>query len=171
MHIAPPASQNKFRLNISLFDLFWIILSPFIALGLRDAQFLDLGQIQFNLSPTFLYVFLNIFVSLPVLITFRINESLSHLFTARDALSILAASSISIILSVFLMFFLSRLEGIPRTVPFIHVMVLSFGLLLYRLSLRSIFEKKLMVSPFSTPEPISLRLRRIVVVGLGRVIN
>jgi FlaA1/EpsC-like NDP-sugar epimerase len=58
---------------------------------------------------------------------------MSHFFSFRDALNVLKAVALALLLTALVMFSMTRLEGIPRTAPLVHLMVLSAALLAARL--------------------------------------
>jgi len=118
-------------IRLSVFDVFWAALSPWLALWIRGAQVLtqDPAAAAFYCTICFL-------CSLIAFLLFRIREGMTHLFSVHDALKVGQAVLASEFASVLLLFSLTRLEGIPRSTPIIHALILSAGLIIVRAAAR-----------------------------------
>lgn len=160
-----PSSQGKFYIRIDKFDCIWIIFSPFLALGLRGRDYLYFGELPLSPSSTLIYALMTILVTIFVFITLRVSEGITHLFSSRDALNILIAVILSEMVTITVVFSISRLDGVPRSVPLIHGLVILLGLLLYRITISSIQDHKYgNQSPISNTNPNLIR--HIIIVGL-----
>lgn len=156
---------NRTYKGLAAFDLAWLICSPFIALWLRDPSFVDPSGLPFTFPVTYQYAFLTILSSIPFFLIFRLSDGITHLFSSRDVLSCLAATTSSVIASVFTVFSFSRLEGVPRPVPIIFGLVLLFGLLSYRLTVKGFYERQIISSSDLYDRLDATSLRRILIIG------
>jgi lipopolysaccharide/colanic/teichoic acid biosynthesis glycosyltransferase len=100
-----------------------------IALDLREAYVLS----PKHAGTAALYCGLSFGFSVIAFLAFRINDGMSRFFSVRDALNVLKAVVVALLMTAVVMFSLTRLEGIPRTAPLTHLIVLSAGLLAARL--------------------------------------
>lgn len=166
MRTAPPTSHNKFNIRIAFFDLFWIIIAPFIALWMRGESYLDVGDLPFSPSPTFQYALITILSTIMAFILLKVSEGISHHFSARDAFSLLLASCLSVMASITSVFTISRLDGVPRSVPLIYGLVLAFGLLFQRLLMRGLYEKSENIYDLKVIYPRHLSIRQVIIIGL-----
>jgi lipopolysaccharide/colanic/teichoic acid biosynthesis glycosyltransferase len=160
-----PSSQGKFYIRIDKFDCIWIILSPFIALGLRGRDYLYFGQLPLSPSSTLIYAVITILVTVFVFIALRVSEGITHLFSSRDALNILTAIMLSEMVTITVVFSISRLDGVPRSVPLIHGLVILFGSLIHRLTISSFQDHKYGNQSFIRNATSNI-IRHIIIVGL-----
>ena len=166
MRILPPSSKSYIIPHLAFFDLCWLIVSPFIALWLREPSFVDPSGLPFHVPITYQYAVITILSSVPFLLIFRLEDGLSCFFSSQDALAIFYAVFCSIMTSVFVVFYISRLEGIPRSVPIIFGLVLIFGLLSYRLLVRRLYENTNAQLFAASKVEIKHKIRRVIIVGL-----
>lgn len=134
MGLFTPASRNRLRLRIAPFDLFWAVASPFAALALRDPSVFVLEHGDRGVDPVSVYLFVAIggACAIVAILAFRLSDGMSRFFSAHDVMAIAAAVATSTGATSLLVFSLTRLDGIPRSTPMIHAMVLGGGLLLAR---------------------------------------
>jgi lipopolysaccharide/colanic/teichoic acid biosynthesis glycosyltransferase len=161
-----PTSHTKYLPSINFIDFILIAVSPFIALGLRGREYLDFGDLPLHPSSTLLYAISTILITFFIYLSFRLNQGLLHLFSAHDFLLIVMASFSTLIASVFSVFLLSRLEGVPRSVPFTHSVILLFGLLLYRLIIKNIYFYNHGFSDYRYQTGEYKNQKRIMIIGL-----
>lgn len=166
MRFSAPASKNKKYWKINFFDIFLAVVSPLIAIWLRGPFVVSPGQYILNFSPLYFYVVISIVCTTLFSFFIRINQGVTHLFSARDMVSIISASLLSIFASVYVVFIVSRFDGIPRTIPLIHGLVLICGLVGYRIAVRSIHEIDLKKKNGAADVAMSTAIRRILIVGL-----
>ena len=166
MRLRSPSSRIKFWTKISRFDIIWTILCPFLALLIRGKEFFEPEFIENSIPNTYEYALLTIITSLPMLIIFRVNEGVIFLFTARDLLSLLKATIASLIFSISLIFFINRLDGVPRSVPFIYGLLLITGLVSYRLIVKALYEKQHVKDILKNDNKIYNDLTRSIIIGL-----
>jgi FlaA1/EpsC-like NDP-sugar epimerase len=62
---------------------------------------------------------------------------MTHLFSVNDALDVAKAVLLSEFFTCLALFSLTRLDGIPRSTPLIHALILAAGLLCARAFVRS----------------------------------
>jgi lipopolysaccharide/colanic/teichoic acid biosynthesis glycosyltransferase len=68
------------------------------------------------------------FFSLLGLLVFRVRDGLSRYFSLHDAVNVAKAVLFSELMTCLLLFTLTRLDGIPRSTPLIHALLLAMGL-------------------------------------------
>jgi lipopolysaccharide/colanic/teichoic acid biosynthesis glycosyltransferase len=160
-------SQRKLKIRISFFDFLWIVLSPFIALRLRGSQYLDFGDLPNHPSPTLVYASTTILITIFILNFLKLDEGLNHLFSAQDAIRAIVAIVISIVISTVIVFAVSRLQDVPRSVPLIYGLVLTFGLLTFRLINRNILERRVGATILKNNNNVN-PFRDIIIIGLDQ---
>src|SRR5437762_3191669 len=84
MRVRSPSSRGQFRFRLSIFDIVWALVSPLLALFLRDAYILSPEGIW----ATVLYCAVTFVCSLIAFSAFRIQDGLSRYFSVHDALQV-----------------------------------------------------------------------------------
>src|SRR5215467_3156500 len=134
MRTRSPASRGSFAFRFSTFDLVWAFISPLLALWIRNAQVL----VSPDGWPTVAFYCAIAFASaLFAFLVFRTRDGMTHLFSVNDALDVAKAVLLSAFLTCLALFSLTRLDGIPRSTPLIHALLLAAGLLCARAFVRS----------------------------------
>src|SRR5262249_43567430 len=87
MRLRLPTSRGSFKLLLSLFDAFWAIISPVLALYFREAQILSYD----GLTTPLVYCTLSVLFSLLAFSAFRIHEGMSRYFSVHDAVDVTKA--------------------------------------------------------------------------------
>jgi lipopolysaccharide/colanic/teichoic acid biosynthesis glycosyltransferase len=129
MRIPFPASRAAFRLRFCFFDLAWASISPLLALYLGDAYVLSYnGDVQ----TVLLYTLVSACFAAISFLVFKIEDGVAQYFSVHDALDVAKAVLAAELLTCVALFSLTRLEGIPRSVPVIHSLILAAGLLAFR---------------------------------------
>ena len=123
-----PSSRGMFRIRLSVSDVFWAALAPPLALYFRDAYILSAQGAE----TAALYCGLSFAVTILAFLTFRIGDGISRYFSAHDAIGVVKAVAAAGLTTSVVLFTLTRLEGIPRTTPILHVLILAAGLLITR---------------------------------------
>ena len=149
MHVLPPTSRTGKRVYLSLWDLFWALLSPVLALYLRDASILSTST---DWTVVIYYWVMCSGFALLAFFALRIQDGLTHYFSVHEALDIAEAVLLAELLTFGAMFTLTRLDGIPRSMPLIHGIVLLVGIIAARLAIRIVYSEP--------PEPQDYRTRR-----------
>jgi lipopolysaccharide/colanic/teichoic acid biosynthesis glycosyltransferase len=133
MRIPFPTSRAGFRANFRPYDMGWAVASPVLALYLSNAYALtakDGGE------SAGLYCFVSILCSVVAFLIFRIQDGVPRYFSVVDALDVSKAVVAAELLSCATLFSLTRLEGIPRSAPIIHALILLAGLVAARTLIR-----------------------------------
>lgn len=136
MHLLP-SSRGSFGIRLSLFDFGWAVVSPLLALYVRDAPALSYE----GLLPTFLYCSLSVIFSIIAFSAFRIHAGMTRYFSVLDAIDVTKAVVTAALTTYVVGFMLTRLDGIPRTTPIIHALIMLAGLIGVR-TLTRLFEAK-----------------------------
>src|SRR5262249_39858898 len=74
--------------------------------------------------------------SLMAFLVFRLRDQMAQYFSVNDAINVLKAVIFSEFLTVVVLFTFTRLDGIPRSTPLIHALVLTAGLIAARTFVR-----------------------------------
>jgi lipopolysaccharide/colanic/teichoic acid biosynthesis glycosyltransferase len=128
MRTLMPSSGGYFRARLSIFDATWAFLSPLIALYVRDAYVLSYAG-----SPTVaLYCALSGVVAIIAFMVFRLHDGMTRYFSVHDALDVVKAVIFAELVTSVALFTITRLDGIPRSTPLIHALVLGAGLIAAR---------------------------------------
>src|SRR4051812_11866778 len=137
MRLRLPSSRGSFSIRLSLFDSVWAILSPLLALYFRDAYILSYD----GLLPTIVYCSVSVVFSLIAFSAFRIHDGMTRYFSVHDAIDVTKAVVVAACMTYVAVFALTRLEGVPRSTPIIHALILLAGLIGARIFTR-LFEAK-----------------------------
>jgi FlaA1/EpsC-like NDP-sugar epimerase len=160
MRILAPASRASFKLRFSLADVLWAAVSPWLALWIRGSWVLSPDD-----WPTAaLYCGITCATSLIAFLIFRIREGMTSLFSVHDALEVAKAVLLSEFVTCLVLFSATRLEGIPRSTPLIHALLLAAGLIVARAAVRMIHPDRDPLAPGG-----SLKTEHIIVIGSNRL--
>ena len=160
MRLHLPTSRGSFRIRWSLFDSFWALVSPLLALYFRDA----LIRSDQELVPIFLYCSLSLIFSLIAFSAFRIHEGMNRYFSVHDAVDVTKAVVVATFMTFVAVFTLTRLNGLPRSTPIIHALVLIAGLIGVRIFTRLYQAKRTALAP-STDVPAE----HILIIGSNQL--
>ncbi len=127
-----PASRGSVQLRFALFDVLWAAASPIVALYLRNLNLASSAAVQ----AAVLYCLVSFGASLVAFLVFRIRDGVARHFSVADALDVVKAVVVSELLTTVVLFSAVRSEGIPRTVPISHALILIAGLIAYRAAIR-----------------------------------
>jgi lipopolysaccharide/colanic/teichoic acid biosynthesis glycosyltransferase len=134
MRIRSPVSRGSFAIRFSTFDIIWALITPLLALWIRNATVLSLDS-----WPTVaIYCGIAFVSSLIAFLVFRTRDGMTHLFSVSDALEVAKAVFLSEFITCLALFSLTRLDGIPRSTPLIHALLLAAGLLGARAFVRTV---------------------------------
>ncbi len=161
MRFGAPVSRGSFNIRFSNFDVLWALISPLLALWIRSAPVLS----AVDGGPTIaLYCAITFASCLIAFLVFRIRDGMTHLFSVTDALEVAKAVFLSEFLTCLALFSLTRLEGVPRSTPLIHALLLFVGLVSARAVMRLVrFDHDLQVPSFQAPT------QHIIVIGSNRL--
>lgn len=156
MMIPSPSSRSRNKIIVSSWDLVWALASPPLALFVRDGSAPFLGDWK-------VAVYYCLFASAFALLSFfalRIQDGLLRNFSAQEFLCILEAVLFTELMTCGVLFSLTRMDGIPRSMPLIHAALLVAGLIGGRLFFR-------VMLPDSAHEH-QARRERVIVIGASR---
>jgi lipopolysaccharide/colanic/teichoic acid biosynthesis glycosyltransferase len=128
MSIRSPVSHSSFVIRVSALDAVCAMATPVLALWIRGAPPLS----PLDWPTVALYCGISFGFALVAFVAFRINDSVTHLFSVGDALQLTKAVALSELMTCLVLFSVTRLEGIPRTTPIIHALLLAAALILVR---------------------------------------
>jgi len=120
MRFHPPSSRVRLNIRISPINIGAALLSPYVALYLRDAQIL-----YNNFGMAIIYCSISFIFTLGCFLAFRIDRAIPQFFAVNDALNIVKAVVVSELLTAVAIFSLTRLDGVPRSMPMIHAIILA----------------------------------------------
>ncbi len=153
-----PSSRTRILSRVSLFDLFWAGVSPALAFFVRDAGIYRIDALEIYCAVAFV-------ASLLTFQLFKLSEPMSRFFSVRDAVEVIKACAISVSLAGAFLFTFTRMEETPRSIPLIHFLVLTAGLL----AGRGISRIKRRWRDARTPEVTAQFVENIVVIGASRL--
>jgi lipopolysaccharide/colanic/teichoic acid biosynthesis glycosyltransferase len=122
-----PSSRAYFRVRVSALDACFAVLSPLLALWVRDAPALSSLSFSFYLYWACCTIF-----SLLAFSIFRLQHRGLRYFSVDDIFDILKAVVVAELLTAAALFSFTRLEGIPRSTLFIHALILAAALVAAR---------------------------------------
>jgi lipopolysaccharide/colanic/teichoic acid biosynthesis glycosyltransferase len=128
--------------RFSVSDVTWAFLSPWLALWIRGAQVLTR-----DLTAAIFYCAIAFVSSLIAFLIFRTRDGMTHLFSVYDALKVAQAVIVSEFITCLVFFSLTRLDGIPRSTPLIHALILSAGLIIARAFVRMVHSETEVSAP------------------------
>ena len=128
MLIRLPTSRAGFRVRLSPIDAAIAAGAPLAALYLRNGELVSNGD--WVITGTYSLVSLVFLVI--ALQALRIGESIPRYLSVTDLLNVAKAVSIGQLMTTIVLFTVTRLDGIPRSVPMIQALVLVAGLVAYR---------------------------------------
>jgi lipopolysaccharide/colanic/teichoic acid biosynthesis glycosyltransferase len=147
MRMRSPASRGSFRLRFAVFDVIWAAASPAIAIYFRDADLFFPPR----LDVTLVYCLISFGFALGAFLLFRIRDGMADYFSVHDALDVAKAVVAAELLTILVLFTVTRLEGIPRSTPIIHALILAAGLVFARTLVRMLkTERREIALPAST---------------------
>jgi lipopolysaccharide/colanic/teichoic acid biosynthesis glycosyltransferase len=156
MHVPSPTSRTGKRVYLSLWDLFWALVSPIIALFLRDPEGLFSNP---DWSAVVYYWGLSSGFALLAFFALRIQDGMTRYFSVQEALDIVEAALFAELMTCGVMFTLTRLDGIPRSMPIIHGILLAAGLIAAR------FVVRIVNSAPEEPPDYRTRRERTLIIG------
>jgi lipopolysaccharide/colanic/teichoic acid biosynthesis glycosyltransferase len=127
-----PASRAALRSRVSVFDSFWAFAAPLLALAIRNAYILSYD----GFVTALFYCVLSAAFSLIAFLVFRLQDGILRYFSAHDALDVVKAVVCAELMTSVALFTITRLEGIPRSTPLIHALILAAGLIAARVVVR-----------------------------------
>jgi FlaA1/EpsC-like NDP-sugar epimerase len=146
------------RIYLSIWDLFWALVSPILALYLRDIDI----QSNADWSVIANYWVLSAGFAILAFFAFRLQDGMTRYFSVHEALDIAEAVLFAELMTFVVLFTLTRLDGIPRSMPLVHGLLLAGGLLAARVFVR------IVASEDNEPPEHQSRRERIILIGANR---
>jgi lipopolysaccharide/colanic/teichoic acid biosynthesis glycosyltransferase len=135
MRIPSPASRGAYRFRLGLFDIAAAFACPLAALYLSNAFSLSSED---GWRTAMLYTAISACVSALAFLLFKVQERMPQYFGVSDALEIAKAVLVIELTTCVAVFSLTRLDGIPRSAPIIHGLLLGACLIGARVFVRLI---------------------------------
>jgi FlaA1/EpsC-like NDP-sugar epimerase len=136
----------------------WAALAPYYAVTIREAYILS----DDGMRAALIYCFVSFIFSLMAFAAFRLRDGIARYFSVHDAGEIAKAVIIAELMTCTTLFVFTRLEGIPRSTPIIHALVLGAGLVVARGLVR------VSSSRFGAPR-YEFERKHIVMIGMSRL--
>src|SRR5262245_28726952 len=158
MRVPSPTSRSGNRTYLSLWDFVWALASPIVALYLRDVGIFN----QPDWSVVGYYWMLSSGCALLASFAFRLQDSMTRYFSVHEFLDIAEAVLFVELMTFGALFTITRLDGIPRSMPLIHGLLLAAGLIAARICVR--------VALSGAKEAVDYRYRneRLIIIGANR---
>jgi len=158
VRVPSPSSRSGTRIYLSFWDLFWAVISPAVALYLRDPDIVF--RVDWNVLGYY-WLFSSGF-ALVAFFAFRLQDGMTRYFSVHEALDIAEAVLFAELMTFAVLFTLTRLDGIPRSMPLVHGLLLAGGLLAARVFVR------IVASEDNEPPEHQSRRERIILIGANR---
>jgi lipopolysaccharide/colanic/teichoic acid biosynthesis glycosyltransferase len=157
MRLHAPTARANFRLRFAVYDLCAAIITPYLALYLRDSQIISNNY----LMVTFYCIF-SVMCSLISYWMFNLEGVVPRYFSLGDALNLAKAVVIAEALTFVGLFSFTRLEGVPRSVPVIHALMLGAGLIAARVIAKLVDARRQAFVPAR-----SVSKQNVILIGLN----
>lgn len=159
MPLRTPSSRASLNLGVSPVDAVCALGAPVLALIVRDARIVTSGQ----LDEVAFYCLVSLVCTLVAFIAFRIRDGIATFFSVQDAVDVIKAVIVAEVFVVTVLFTVTRLEGVPRSTPIIHALLLMTALLGVRTIARFMHFRKNQAPASDKPK------EHILVVGAGQL--
>ena len=155
-----PTSRAGRKIYLSIWDLFWALTCPILALYIRDAEGLfERG----DLNAVLQYWGMSAGFALIAFFAFRLQDGMTRHFSLQEAIDVAEAVLFAQLLTCAVLFTWSRLDGIPRSAPLIHGLLLGAGLIAARIVVR------IAVGGYETQPAYQDRRERVILIGSNRL--
>ena len=132
MSLPIPTSRSRKRIYLSLWDLFWASGSPLLALHLREPGIL----FRDDWLPVVQYWALSAAFAVVAFYAFKIQDNITRYFSLSEAIDIVETVLFVELMTFVTLFTVNRFDGIPRSIPLTHGLLLAGGLLAMRIVFR-----------------------------------
>src|SRR6476469_1146565 len=158
MGIWSPTSRSGKRNILALWDPFLAFIAPGLALYIRDS-----GVFYSDWHVVGYYWLFSTALTLLALWAFKLQDGITRYFSVHEALDIAEAVLFAELTTFAGLFTLTHLDGIPRSMPLIHGLLLATGLLAARVVVRIVTSD----ADLETAEH-GCRRERIILIGANR---
>jgi len=132
MRVPSPTSRSRKRVYLSLWDLAWAVGSPLLALYLRNPAIFD----RTDLTSIGYYWSLSAGFAILAFFAFKIQDNMTPYFSVHEAIDIAETVLFVELLTFISLFTINRFDGIPRSIPLEHGLLLAAGLFAARIFIR-----------------------------------
>lgn len=129
MRVPLPTSRAGRSVHLSFWDLACVLTVPILSLYLRGTDVLS----NAGWGVIGSYWLLSVAFSLLGFFAFRIQDGMARYFSVHDMLDVTKAVAFTELAICGVLFTLTRLDGIPRSILFIHGLLLATGLVTGRM--------------------------------------
>ena len=158
MRFRSPSSRGNLSFRISPLDVVLAAASPLLALYLRNAHILT----PFDGEAVAIYVLISLICSLIGFVVFKIYDGIPGYISTYDVVDLVKAVLVGELMTCSAVFTLTRLDGIPRSVPAIHALILGAGLLTARLLAQIADNNRKLAN-----QPQHSRVEHVILIGLS----
>jgi len=158
MRIRSPSSRAGIRIRFSPIDVALAAISPLLALYIRDAYILSADGAILAAS----YCLVSLFCSLIAFSAFGVAGGIPRYYSVHEVIDLTKVVIIGELMTCIVLFTLTRLEGIPRSTPAIHALILGAGLVTAR-ALAHLADKKRDL----TERPHPAGVEHVILIGLS----
>src|SRR5262249_4315597 len=158
MRVPSPTSRSGTRVYLSLWDLFWALVSPVLALYVRSADLVFRADWE---VLGYYWLFSSGF-ALVAFVALRLQDGMTRNFSVHEALDIAEAALFTELMTFVTLFTLTRLDGIPRSIP------LTLGVLLGGCVIAARLVMRVILSEDKEPLDYHYRRERIILIGANR---
>jgi lipopolysaccharide/colanic/teichoic acid biosynthesis glycosyltransferase len=154
----PPSSRASLAIRLYPFDLGWALIAPLLAFHLRDTE----AFYHEWATSVPLYCVVSAAISIMFFSMLRLRAPLISYFTTRDVWDVVKAGLLISVSTSLAVFTLTRLDGVPRSTPVIHAIILVSGLLVARACAYYLVSQE-------APKGSSSSSRHIILVGANHM--
>ena len=157
-----PSLKSTLSRKLFMLDIVAALFAPIIAFWLRD------GPLFTRVNPMAIVVYVSAATSLSIFffVQFRTAHGLAKFFSLYDAIQIAKASTCAVTATAVMLFTLTRLEEIPRSILPIHFLILTATLIGGRLIRRTIAQRHVLGIAPGIPQANE---RSVIIVGAGQL--
>src|SRR6266849_150297 len=124
MRIRSPSSRAALKIRFSAVDVILAATAPLLALYIRDAYILSYD----GAATAAIYCLVSLLFSLIAFAAFGLRDGMPRYFSVHDAIDVVKAVLAGELMTCVVLFTFTRLEGVPRSTPVIHALILGAGL-------------------------------------------
>lgn len=152
-----PSSRTRLLCRIAPFDMVWAGVTPVLAFLVRDGAISRLDMVAAYTAVAFI-------AALITFQWFRTSSPIATYFSVHDAFSVIKACLTTAALTAVFLFIFTRLEDAPRSIPLIHFLILTSGLIGVRVIARLAHTRREVVTRYGSTE-----LENVLIIGATRL--
>ena len=121
MRVHTPTSIEQVRRHVDGSDIFSVLFAAPVSLALREPRLYALDHLVEAVTySTFAFI-----VGVAVIIVFNLGKNVRGLISLSEVQSVVLAALSAVSVTALIVFSVTRLDNVPRTVPLIHLLVLA----------------------------------------------